>query len=48
MTNDQARMDTPRFLYFDLGRVLVDFSHQQMFEQIGSKKGSELFVSATK
>jgi len=34
-------MNTPRFLYFDLGRVLVDFSHEQMFAQIAAVAGVE-------
>jgi glucose-1-phosphatase len=26
----------PKFLYFDLGKVLIDFSYEQMFQQIGA------------
>lgn len=29
----------PKFLYFDLGKVLVDFSHEQMLRQMGSVAG---------
>src|SRR3972149_4440721 len=29
----------PKFLYFDLGKVLVDFSVEQMYRQIGAAAG---------
>lgn len=29
----------PKFLYFDLGKVLVDFSIEQMFQQVGDAAG---------
>ena len=29
----------PKFLYFDLGKVLVDFSVEQMLQQIGAVAG---------
>ena len=29
----------PRFLYFDLGKVLVDFDHERMFRQMGAVVG---------
>ncbi len=31
----------PKFLYFDLGKVLVDFSYDQMLAQIGAVAGIE-------
>ncbi len=31
----------PKFLYFDLGKVLVDFSYDQMLAQIGAVAGLE-------
>ncbi len=34
-------MTVPKFLYFDLGRVLVDFSHPRMFAQIAAVAGCE-------
>jgi FMN phosphatase YigB (HAD superfamily) len=32
----------PEFLYFDLGKVLVDFDHAQMYRQIGEVSGVPL------
>jgi putative hydrolase of the HAD superfamily len=32
---------TPKFLYFDLGKVLVDFSYQRMFRQMAAAVGVE-------
>jgi len=34
-------MTTPKFLYFDLGKVLVDFSRERMYRQIGEVAGVE-------
>jgi len=34
-------MPTPELLYFDLGKVLVDFDHQQMFRQIADVSGTD-------
>jgi len=41
MTNDNARMSTPKFLYFDLGKVLVDFSIDRMVDQVAEAAGTE-------
>jgi len=41
MTDDNARMNTPKFLYFDLGKVLVDFSIERMVDQIAEAAGTE-------
>ena len=32
---------TPKFIYFDLGKVLVDFSFEQMCRQMGDAAGIE-------
>ena len=32
---------TPKFIYFDLGKVLVDFSFERMFRQMGEAAGIE-------
>jgi len=32
---------TPKFFYFDLGKVLVDFSSERMFRQMGDAAGIE-------
>jgi FMN phosphatase YigB (HAD superfamily) len=32
---------TPKFIYFDLGKVLVDFSFKRMFRQMGEAAGIE-------
>lgn len=32
---------TPKFIYFDLGKVLVDFSFDQMYRQVGEAAGIE-------
>ena len=29
----------PRFLYFDLGKVIVDFDTQRMYRQVGEVAG---------
>src|SRR5580693_5019576 len=30
---------TPKFIYFDLGKVLLDFSFEQMCRQVGEASG---------
>ena len=32
---------TPKFIYFDLGKVLVDFSFERMYRQMGEAAGIE-------
>jgi FMN phosphatase YigB (HAD superfamily) len=32
---------TPKFIYFDLGKVLIDFSFERMFRQMGQAAGIE-------
>ena len=32
-------LETPQFFYFDLGKVLLDFSHEKMCSQMASKVG---------
>ncbi len=40
VTADLTSM-TPKFIYFDLGKVLVDFSFEQMCRQMGDAAGIE-------
>lgn len=37
--NDLTTMKTPRFIYFDLGMVLLDFSVERMVRQMGELSG---------
>ena len=35
-------MNTPKFIYFDLGNVLLGFDHQRMLDQVAETTGAEV------